>query len=118
MVQPDHRTEAAVHGTTLAQRSCNGCPRAALSELRSRVGAVRKDPAWGTAELRNFLASYSERATQCALEAAAKAQQGAAIGSWVTFGVMIATLAVSFVGAMGGIPSLRRWARYVVEARG
>jgi hypothetical protein len=73
------------------------------------VEAVRKDPARVTAEVRNFLAQYSERAKQRALEAAAKAQQGATIGSWVTFGVMIATLAVSLVGAMGGVLMVTIW---------
>jgi hypothetical protein len=33
-------------------------------------------------------------------------------------GVMVVTLGVSIVGAMGGVPSLRRWRTPVIEARG
>jgi hypothetical protein len=71
-----------------------------------------------TAEFRDFLAQYTERAKQQALAAAAKAQRAATIGSWITFGVMVVTLGVSIVGAMGGVPSLRRWSTPVIEARG
>lgn len=83
--------------------------KAALSDLRSRVEAVRDDPARVTAEVRNFLSQYAERAKQQAMQAAAKAQKGAAIGSWVTFGVMVVTLVVAIAGAMSGVPSLQRW---------
>ena len=89
--------------------------RAALGNLRSRVEAVRDDPARVTAEVRDFLAQYSERAKQQALAAAAKAQRGATIGSWITFGVLVVTLGVAIAGAMGGVPSFRRWRRQVVE---
>jgi hypothetical protein len=77
--------------------------RAALGELRARVQAVRDDPARVTAEVREFLAQYTERAKQQALAAAAKAQHGAKIGSWTTFGVMVVGLGVSIAGAMGGV---------------
>jgi hypothetical protein len=91
--------------------------RAALGDLRARVQAVRDDPARIAAEVRDFLAQYSERVKQQALAAAAKAQQGAKIGSWVTFGSMVVGLAVSIAGAMGGVPSLGRWQRRVVDVR-
>jgi hypothetical protein len=68
------------------------------------------------AEVRNFMAQYSERAKQQALAAAAKAQEGATLGSWITFGVMVVTLGASIAGAMGGVPSFRRWRGRVVEA--
>jgi cytochrome c-type biogenesis protein CcmH/NrfG len=83
--------------------------KAALSDLRSRVEAVRDDPARVAAEVRNFLSQYAERAKQQAMQAAAKAQKGAAIGSWITFGVMVVTLVVAIAGAMSGVPSLQRW---------
>lgn len=89
--------------------------RAALVDLRSRVEMVRDDPARVAAEVRNFLAQYSERAKQQALLAAAKAQRGAKIGSWITFGAMVVGLGVSIAGAMGGVPSFRRWRGQVVE---
>jgi hypothetical protein len=91
--------------------------RTTLSDLRARVEAVRDDPARVAAEVRNSLAQYSERAKQQALAAAAKAQRGATIGSWITFGVMIVTFGVSVAGAMGGVPSFRRWRGRVVEVR-
>ena len=91
--------------------------RAALGELRTRVQAVRDDPARVAAEVREFLAQYTERAKQQALAAAAKAQRGAKIGSWVTFGSMVVGLAVSIAGAKGGVPSLGRWQRRVVDVR-
>jgi len=89
--------------------------RAALGDLRSRVEAVRDDPARVAAEVRGFLAQYSERAKQQAMVAAAKAQRGATIGSWITFGVLVVTLGVAIAGAMGGVPSFRRWRRQIVE---
>jgi hypothetical protein len=91
--------------------------RAALGELRARVQAVRDDPARVAAEVRDFLAQYAERAKQQALAAAAKAQQGAKMGSWITFGVMVVGVGVSIAGAMGGVPSFHRWRRRVVEVR-
>ena len=89
--------------------------RTALGNLRSRVEAVRDDPARVAAEVRDFLAQYAERAKQRGLAAAAQAQHGATIGSWITFGVMVVTLGVAIAGAMGGVPSFRRWRRQVVE---
>ena len=89
--------------------------RAALGDLRARVQAVRDDPARVAAEVREFLAQYAERAKQQALVAAAKAQRGAKIGSWVTFGAMVVGVGVSIAGAMGGVPSFRRWRRRVGE---
>jgi hypothetical protein len=91
--------------------------RAALGDLRARVQAVRDDPARVAAEVRDFVAQYSERAKQQALAAAAKAQRGAKIGSWITFGAMVVGLGVAIAGAMGGVPSFRRWRRQVVEVR-
>jgi hypothetical protein len=92
--------------------------QAALGTLRSRVEAVKDDLARVTTEVRDFLAQYSERAKQQALAAAAKAQHSATIGSWIIFGIMVVTLGVSMVGAMGGVPNLRRWRTPVIEARG
>jgi len=66
--------------------------QAALGTLRARVEPVKDDPAHVTAEVRDFLAQYTERAKQQALAAAAKAQRAATIGSWITFGVMLVTL--------------------------
>jgi hypothetical protein len=92
--------------------------RAALSDLRSRIEAVKDDPARVTAEVRNFLAQYSERAKQQGLAAAASAQRGATIGSWITFGVMVVTLAVAIAGAISGVPSFQRWRQAFMRARG
>jgi hypothetical protein len=91
--------------------------RAALGDLRARVQAVRDDPARVAAEVREFLAQYTERVKQQALIAAAKAQRSAKMGSWITFGVMVVGLGVSMAGAMGGVPRLRRWRREAVEVR-
>lgn len=91
--------------------------RAALGDLRTRVQAVRDDPARVAAEVRDFLAQYAERAKEQALVAAAKAQRGAKIGSWITFGAMVVGLGVSIAGAMGGVPSFRRWRGRVVEVQ-
>lgn len=91
--------------------------RAALGNLRPRIEAARDDPARVTSEIRDFLAQYSERAKQQGLAAAAKAQHGATIGSWITFGVMIVSLAVAIGGAMGGVPSFRRWRGRTVAVR-
>jgi hypothetical protein len=81
------------------------------------VQAVRDDPARVAAEVRQFLAQYGERAKQQALAAAAKAQRGATIGAWVTFGAMVVGLGVAIAGAMGGVPSVRRWRRQGVQVR-
>ena len=60
--------------------------RATLAQFRSRIEAVRDNPEGVATEVRTFLAQYKERAEQQALRAAAAAQQGATVGSWVTFG--------------------------------
>lgn len=88
--------------------------RTSLANLRSRVEAVRDDPARVAAEVREYLAQYSERVKQQALDAAAAAQHGATIGAWITFGVMVVSLGVAIAGAMGGVPSFRRWRARVV----
>jgi hypothetical protein len=92
--------------------------RAALSELRGRIEVVKDDPARVTAEVRTFLAQYSERAKQQALAAAATTQRGATIGSWITFGVMVVILAVAIAGAISGVPSLQRWRQAFMRVRG
>jgi hypothetical protein len=92
--------------------------RTALSDLRSRIEAIKDDPARVAAEVRNFLAQYSGRAKQQALAAAATAQRGATIGSWTTFGVMVMTLAVAIAGAISGVPSLQRWRQAFMRAHG
>jgi hypothetical protein len=91
--------------------------RAVLGDLRARVQAVRDDPSRVAAEVRQFLAQYGERAKEQALAAAAKAQRGATIGAWGTFGSMVVGVGVSIAGAMGGLPSFRRWQRRMVEVR-
>jgi hypothetical protein len=89
--------------------------RASLAELRTRIETVRDDPARVAAEVRNYMAQYSERVKQQGLAAAAAAQRGATVGSWITFGVMIVTLGVAIAGAMGGVPSFRHWRARVVS---
>jgi hypothetical protein len=82
--------------------------RAAIENLRARVQAVRDDPARVAAEVREFLAQYTERAKQQALVAAATAQRGAKLGSWMTFGILVVGVGVSIAGAMGGVPMSKR----------
>jgi hypothetical protein len=83
--------------------------RTALAQFRTKVEAVRDNPDRVATEVRSFLAQYKERAQQQALKAAAAVQEGATVGSWVTFVVLALTLAVSILGALAGIPSLRTW---------
>jgi hypothetical protein len=83
--------------------------RTALAQFRDRVVTVRDHPDQVAAEVRTFLAQYADRAQQQALKAAAAVQEGATVGSWITFGVLVLTLIVSILGAMAGIPSLRTW---------
>jgi hypothetical protein len=90
---------------------------AALGNVRARVDAVRDDPARVTAEVRDFVTPYAERAKQQAMTAAAAAQRGATKGAWITVGVMLVSLGVAIAGAMGGVPSIRR-RQLMVEARG
>jgi hypothetical protein len=94
---------AAATGTPTAEA------RTALAQFRSRLEAVRDNPEQVAAEVRTFLAQYKDRAEQQALRAAATVQEGAAVGSWVTFGVLALTLAGSILGALAGCPSLRTW---------
>jgi hypothetical protein len=83
--------------------------RTALAQFRDRVAAMREHPDQVAAEMRTFLAQYADRAQQQALKAAATVQEGATVGSWVTFGVLALTLVVAILGAMAGSPSLRTW---------
>jgi hypothetical protein len=83
--------------------------RTALTQFRARVEAVRDNPDRVAAEVRSFLAQYKERAQQQALKAAAAVQEGATVGSWVTFVILLLTLGVAILGALAGIPSLRTW---------
>jgi hypothetical protein len=39
------------------------------------------------------------------------------IGSWITFGVMVVSLAVSIAGALSGVPSLQRWRHALIRPR-
>lgn len=96
---------AAATGTPTAEA------RTALAQFRSRLEAVRDNPEQVAAEVRTFLAQYKDRAEQQALRAAATVQEGAAIGSWITFGVLALTLVGSILGALAGCPSLRTWRR-------
>jgi hypothetical protein len=88
-----------------------------LSNLRSRVEAVKDDPARITGEVRTFLGQYAERAKQHALAAAASAQRGVTIGSWITLGAMVVSLAVAIAGALLGVPSLQRWSHGIIRPR-
>jgi hypothetical protein len=89
---------------------------AALTDLRARVDLVRDDPARVAAEVRDFLAQYTERATQQAMAAAATAQRAAKMGAWITVGALVVSLGVALAGAMAGVPSLRRrWREPMVE---
>jgi hypothetical protein len=92
--------------------------KAALANLRSRVDAVRDDPARVTAEVRNSLTQYAERAKQQALAATAKAQRGAKTGAWITFGAMVVGLGVAIAGALAGVPRRQRWRQPLVRPRG
>jgi hypothetical protein len=83
--------------------------RATLAQLRGRLDAVRDNPERVATEVRTFLAQYKERAEQQALQTAAAVQQGATVGSWVTFGVLALTLVASILGALAGVPSLHSW---------
>jgi len=83
--------------------------RTALAQFRTRVEVVRDNPDRVAAEVCSFLAQYKERAQQQALKAAAVVQEGATVGSWVTFVVLGLTLGVSILGALAGIPSLCTW---------
>ncbi len=91
--------------------TATGVPRAeaqaTLDALRARVNAVRDDPERVAAEVRSFAAQYADRAKQQALNTAATVQDGATKGSWVTFGVLVATLIFSILGALSGVPDLR-----------
>ena len=80
-----------------------------LTQFRSRLEVVRDNPEQVAAEVRTFLAQYKDRAEQQALRAAATVQEGVAVGSWVTFGVLALTLIGSILGALAGCPSLRTW---------
>jgi hypothetical protein len=83
--------------------------RTSLADLRSRIETVRDDPARVAAEVREYLAQYSERVKQQALAAAATAQRAATVGSWITLAVMVLTFGVAIGGAMAGIPNFPRW---------
>jgi hypothetical protein len=83
--------------------------RATLAQFRGRIEAVRDNPERVTAEVRDFLAQYKERATQQALQTTAAVQKGASVGAWVTFGVLTLMLIAAIVGALAGVPSLHTW---------
>jgi ElaB/YqjD/DUF883 family membrane-anchored ribosome-binding protein len=83
--------------------------RTALDQLQSQAEAVRDNPDRVAAEVRNFLEQYADRAKQQAQQVAATVQEGATVGTWVTFGVLAATLIVAILGALAGIPSLGSW---------
>jgi hypothetical protein len=91
--------------------TATGVPRAeaeaTLNTVRTRINAVRDDPERVAAEVRSFAAQYADRAKQQALNTAATVQAGATKGSWVTFGVLVATLIVAILGALSGVPDLR-----------
>jgi CHASE3 domain sensor protein len=70
---------------------------------------VRDNPDRVATEVRNFLGQYADRAKQQAQQVAATVQESATVGTWVTFGVLAATLIVAILGALAGIPSLGSW---------
>lgn len=80
-----------------------------LNELRSQVEAVRDNPEQVASEVRNFLSQYADRAQQQGQQVAATVQEGATVGSWITFGVLAVTFIVAVLGALAGIPSLGAW---------
>ena len=80
--------------------------RTVLNQLRSQVEAVRDHPDRVVTEVRNFLEQYTDRAKQQARQVAATVQEGVTVGSWITFGVLVATFIVAILGARAGIPSL------------
>ena len=84
--------------------------RTTLTNLQSRLQAVQNDPEQLRAEVQNFTNQYAERAKQQALTTAARVQEGATTGSWVTFGVLVVTLLATIIGALAGTPSGRQWA--------
>jgi hypothetical protein len=81
----------------------------ALNQLRGQVEEVRDNPERVAAEVRNFLAQYADRVQLQGRQVAASVQEGATVGSWVTFGVLLATLIVAILGALAGNPSLASW---------
>ena len=81
----------------------------ALDGLRNQVEAVRDNPDRVATEVRNFLVQYAERAQQQGQQVAATVQEGATVGSWITFGVLAATFITAILGALAGIPSLGAW---------
>jgi hypothetical protein len=81
----------------------------ALNQLRTQVEAVRDNPDRVATEVRNFLEQYADRAKQQARQVAATVQEGSTVGTWITFGVLAATLIVAVLGALAGIPSLGAW---------
>jgi hypothetical protein len=81
----------------------------ALDGLRNQVEAVRDNPDRVATEVRNFLTQYAERAQQQGQQVAATVQEGATVGSWITFGVLAATFITAILGALAGIPSLGAW---------
>jgi hypothetical protein len=83
--------------------------RATLAQLRGRIEAIRDQPERVATEVRDFLGPYKERAAQQALRTAAAVQKGAAVGAWVTFGVLTLMLLAAIVGALAGVPSLHTW---------
>jgi hypothetical protein len=87
----------------------SGEAQTALNQLRSQVNEVRDNPERVASEVRNFLAQYADRVQQQARQVGATVQEGARIGSWVTFGLLIATLIVTILGALAGNPRLAAW---------
>ena len=81
----------------------------ALNQLRGQVEAVRDNPERVAAEVRGFLDQHADRARQQVMQAAADVQEGATVGSWVTFGILTLMLVVSILGALAGNPNPRRW---------
>jgi hypothetical protein len=83
--------------------------RRAFGELRGRLEAVQNNPEQTAAEVRTFLAQYTERARGQAQQAAVAVQEGATVGSWITVGVLAVTLLAAILGALAGNPRLRAW---------
>ncbi len=95
--------------------------RTTLAQFRDWVTAVLDNPDNVATEMRTFLAQYADRAQQQARKTAAAVQEGATVGWWVTFGVLLLTLVVPILETMAGSPSLHTWrlrrARVEVEQK-
>lgn len=76
--------------------------RAQLSDVTSRVEAVRDNPQQAAAEVRQGTAQLMERARQQLPVMAENAQDSASKAAWITFAAMVISLIAAVGGAMMG----------------